>query len=129
MGQSTRKDLQAFAAVFTVDDVAASIAYYRDKLGFRIDFTLGDPPGYAIIERDCVSLHLMPATRAPATRGQSSIYVFAADLDRLYGELLSTSTPIEAAPQDYDYGMREFSVRDPDGNRITFGCEVRPPNS
>jgi hypothetical protein len=26
---------------------------------------------------------------------------------------------------DFDYGMREMSLRDPDGNRITFGQEVK----
>jgi hypothetical protein len=32
---------------------------------------------------------------------------------------------IETAPADYDYGMREMSVRDPDGDRISFGQEVK----
>jgi hypothetical protein len=29
-------------------------------------------------------------------------------------------------PTDFSYGMREMSVRDPDGNRITFGQQVNP---
>ena len=119
------RQLLAFAAVFTVADVARSIAHYVDRLGFRVEFRLGDPPSYAIIERDALSLHLMPVRQAPETLGRSSVYVFVADVDALHDELRGRGGPIEVAPADFDYGMREFSVRDPDGNRLTFGCESR----
>ena len=33
--------------------------------------------------------------------------------------------PIEVVPEDFSYGMREMSVRDPDGNRVTFGEEIK----
>ena len=116
--------LNAFAAVFTVADVAASLGFYLGRLGFREHFRLGDPPSYAIVERDAVSLHLMPASEAPESRGRSSIYVFVADVDRLHGELQALGCPIEVPPTDFFYGMREMSVRDPAGNRITFGQEA-----
>jgi len=119
--------LQAFATVFTITDIGQSLAWYVERLGFGEHFRLGDPPSYAIIERDCVSLHLMPSHRQPAALGQSSIYVFAADVDALHAELLARDCPVEKAPEDYDYGMREFSVLDPDGNRITFGQESKAP--
>ena len=123
MAPSVRLD--AFAAVFTVGDVAASLGFYLGRLGFRERFRLGDPPSYAIVERDVASLHLMPASEAPETRGRSSIYVFVAEVDRLHAELQALGCPIEAPPTDFFYGMREMSVRDPDGNRITFGQEAK----
>ena len=118
------RQLLAFAAVFTVADVAASVAHYVERLGFRVEFRLGDPPSYAIIERDALSLHLMPVRQAPKTLGRSSVYVFVADVDALHDELRQRGGPIEVAPEDFDYGMREMSVRDPDGNRLTFGREI-----
>ena len=33
--------------VLTVSDIAASLAYYRDKLGFDIAFEYGNPTSYA----------------------------------------------------------------------------------
>jgi predicted enzyme related to lactoylglutathione lyase len=117
--------LTAFAAVFTVSDVATAHRFYLDRLGFRSEFTLGEPMTYAIIERDTVQLHLMPVARAPEALGRSSIYVFAAGVDALHQELKGRGCAIEVPPQDFDYGMRETSVRDPDGNRITFGEEVK----
>jgi catechol 2,3-dioxygenase-like lactoylglutathione lyase family enzyme len=117
--------LQAFAAVFTVGDVGRSLPFFCDRLGFREHFRLGDPVSYAIVERDAVSIHLMPASDSPETLGHSSIYVFAADVDALHAELQALGCAIEVPPADFVYGMREMSVRDPDGNRITFGQEVR----
>jgi uncharacterized glyoxalase superfamily protein PhnB len=118
--------LNAFAAVFTVGDVAASLGFLLGRLGFREHFRLGDPPSYAIVERDAVSIHLMPASEAPETCGCSSVYVFVTDVDRLHAELQGLGCPIEAPPADFFYGMREMSVRDPDGNRITFGQPASP---
>jgi uncharacterized glyoxalase superfamily protein PhnB len=88
---------------------------------------MGEPPTYAIVERESVSLHLMPASQDPAGLGRSSIYVYVDDADALHAGLVAMGCPIEIAPEDFFYGMRETSVRDPDGNRITFGAEVRPP--
>jgi catechol 2,3-dioxygenase-like lactoylglutathione lyase family enzyme len=119
--------LTAFAAVFTVAEVAASLRFFVDRLGFKVDFQMDDPPSYAIIERDAVSLHLMPASQEARGLGRSSIYVFVAGVDALHGELKSRGCPIESAPEDYFYGMREMSVRDPDGNRVTFGQEIKKP--
>jgi uncharacterized glyoxalase superfamily protein PhnB len=52
--------------------------------------------------------------------------VFVTDIDRLHSELQDLGSPIEVPPTDFSYGMREMSVRDPDGNRITFGQQVNP---
>ncbi|KAF0136031.1 MAG: hypothetical protein FD152_1142 [Xanthobacteraceae bacterium] len=119
--------LTGFSAVFTVRDVATSLAFYTDRLGFAVQFRMGEPPTYAIIEREAVSLHLMPASQDPAGLGTSSIYVYVDDVDALHAGLVAMGCPIEIAPEDYSYGMRETSVRDPDGNRFTFGAEVEPP--
>ena len=120
--------ITAFAAVFAVENVPASLAFYRDRLGFTARFTLGDPPSYAIIERGPIELHLMPPgdkdRQGGQPAGQSSIYAYSTGLDRLHAALLAQGCPIEVPPQDFPYGMREFSVRDPDGNRVTFGQEI-----
>lgn len=125
MTNSGTRNLVVFAAVFAVADCGRSLAFYVDRLGFRVHFQMGDPIDYAIVERDAVSIHLMPAPKGDAAAvGRSSIYVFAADVDTLHNELRAAGCGIEVAPTDLSYGMREMSVRDLDGNRITFGQEV-----
>jgi len=117
--------LVAFSAVLTVSDVGRSLQFFLDRLGFLEHFRMGDPISYAIAERDAVSVQLMPASRSPESLGRSTIYVFALDIDELHDELRGRGCEIEVAPVDLFYGMREMSVRDPDGNRITFGQEIR----
>jgi catechol 2,3-dioxygenase-like lactoylglutathione lyase family enzyme len=115
------------SAVFAVTDVAASLAYYRDRLGFEVLWQDAEPPRYAVVWRDAVSLHLQAASRSPdaqAACGRSAIYVFADSVDRLHGEIVAAGGTIEVPPTDFFYGMREMSVRDLDGNRITYGQEV-----
>jgi uncharacterized glyoxalase superfamily protein PhnB len=116
--------LRGFSSVFTVRDVAASLVFYGERLGFVTEFAMGDPPTYAIVERETVSLHLMPISQDPRALGFSSIYVYTHDVDGLHAELVGRGCPIEIAPKDLAYGMREMAVRDTDGNRITFGQDI-----
>ena len=119
--------LRGFSSVFTVKDVGQSLSFYVDKLGFVIQFKMGEPPNYAIIEcEETVSLHLMPESQDASALGLSSIYVYAVDVDVLHAEFVAKGCPIEMEPEDLVYGMREMSVRDPDGNRITFGQDIGP---
>jgi uncharacterized glyoxalase superfamily protein PhnB len=117
--------LNAFSAVFTVSNVGGALDFLVERLGFVEQFRMGDPATYAIADRDAVSIQLMPAERGPETLGHGRIYVFATDVAALHAELTGRGCPIEMAPADLPYGMREMAVRDPDGNRITFGQEIK----
>jgi len=68
--------------------MSRSLTFFMDKLGFRVEFRMGDPMECAIIERDIVSLHLTSASRDTSAFGQARIYNFAAGVDALHGELL-----------------------------------------
>ncbi len=116
--------LSGFAAVFTVTEVAAALAFYRDRLGFSVGFVMGEPADYAMVQRDSVCLHLMPAAWGKGGAGASSVYVFTPAVDALHAELLGRGATVALGPQDEPYGMREFQLRDPDGNALTFGQAV-----
>ena len=44
--------LTASAPVLLVKDVVAGANYYRDKMGFSYDRFWGEPPSFAILQRD-----------------------------------------------------------------------------
>lgn len=114
------------ATIFTVRDLAASVAHYRDVLGFAVAFQYGEPTYYACLCRDAVSLHLRAAGRnARWTVGTGAIAVFVDDVDALHAEVAARGANVLKPPQDYAYGMRDFDVADPDGNQLTFGMESR----
>jgi uncharacterized glyoxalase superfamily protein PhnB len=114
------------AAIFTVRDIAASLAYYRDALGFDITFQYGEPVFYACLCRDAVALHLRAARAPDWISGHGALCIFVADVDAVHAELAGRGARIIAPPQDYDYGMRDFDVADLDGNQLTFGMESKP---
>ncbi len=121
------KLLSHAATVLHVKDLAASLSFYQDKLGFTVTFQWQEPPTYAILKRDeAVQIHLSQREGAEIQKELSgtSIYIFAYDVDALYQEFLDKDVAIEIPIANQDYGMRDFDVRDPDGNQLTFGMEA-----
>jgi uncharacterized glyoxalase superfamily protein PhnB len=45
-------------------------------------------------------------------------------VDSLYADVIARGADIPKPPQDYDYGMRDFLLYDPDGNQLTFGMST-----
>jgi len=119
------KQFHGCATIFIVNDLARSVAFYRDVLGFNVAFSYGEPPSYAGVERDDVIIHLFDARRAPRQAGQGGIYIFASDVDAIYREFTSRGGVAMGEPGDRPYGMRDFDVKDPDGNWVSFGCESK----
>ena len=116
------------ATVFIVSDIAKSIEYYRDALGFEVTFQYGKPTFYACLCRDEIDLHLLAAHETEQLPGHGGICVFVTDVDGVYAELAGRGAKVLKPPQNYDYGMRDFDVVDPDGNHLTFGMESHPPS-
>jgi len=98
------------------DDVAASVAYYRDVLGFSVNYEQAD---IAVMDRDAVRVLLIVRTERHA--GIASAYVYVRDADALHGELREKGARILGEPENHPWGLRDFRVFDPDDNQITFG--------
>jgi predicted enzyme related to lactoylglutathione lyase len=113
------------ATVFVVEDVIRSVEHYRAVLGFRTEFTYGEPTFYAGVERDGVVIHLQAAAGSKRQPGQGAVNVFVTDVDALYAELKSRGARVLNEPRDYPYGMRDFDIHDLDGNQLCFGMESK----
>jgi catechol 2,3-dioxygenase-like lactoylglutathione lyase family enzyme len=98
-------------------DLRRSIDFYVDMLGFRLGFNAGSFGG---VRRDAIEIHFFrAATIAPGDR--SGCRVEVTDIRRLYSEfrekgVVAPDGDIAAQP----WGTTEFTVRDPDGNALTF---------
>ena len=123
--QPSGSTLCAAATVFVVQDVLRSVEYYRDVLGFRTEFTYGEPTFYAGVERDSVIIHLQAASQTKRLPGHGSVNIFVTDVDAIYEELKSGGARTLNEPKDYPYGMRDFNVNDLDGNDLCFGMESK----
>lgn len=95
-------------------DVAAAVAYYGDVLGFHIDYQQHD---LGVMYRDDVTVLLVPRGQ-PATFGAAEFYI--RDADALYRELAGRGAAVQGEPVSHPWGLRDFVVLDPDGNRLVF---------
>ena len=109
--------------IFSVSDLSKSIEFYTETLGFQLDFIYGEPQFYAGLFKDSVELHLVSKNlRQPV--GSGNLSILTNEVDDLYQKLLNSKVEILVPPDDRDYGLRDFSCRDLDGNIIVFGTDI-----
>jgi catechol 2,3-dioxygenase-like lactoylglutathione lyase family enzyme len=107
--------------IFNVRSLAASQRYYRDVLGFKVDWEYGDPPDFGSVSRADAVLFL--AEGYQGTPGAWTM-IFTQDVDRLHGEYARKRALIRMPPKDMPWRMREMHVSDLDGNVIRFGTGI-----
>lgn len=110
------------ATVLAVNNVSKSIEFYTEKLGFRLSFSWSDPPTYAVLVRGGVSIHLTERADdlIPSTE-HCVLYIFVFDVEAVYQQCVADGVEIINIPQERDYQMKDFDIRDPDGYIISFG--------
>lgn len=99
-----------------LDDVAAGVSHYRDVLGFSVNYQQND---IGVMDRDKARILLI--ARTPQHKGIGSCYLYVADADALHAELVGKGANVQGEPISRPWGLREFTVLDPEGNRLTFG--------
>jgi len=114
--------VEAVVPTFFVQDVRKSVEWYLRVLGFRVAF---DADGYAGVTLGPATIHLAQIERPPpgGLRYKGGCYLrVAAGVDEYIGRIQAAGQPLTAALKDHpEYGMREATVRDPDGNDIYIG--------
>lgn len=120
--RNERMAVRDVAPILATSDVRRALAHYA-ALGFDVEEWEGG--GYGFMERDGTQLHIgEPEGFDPATN-TVSIYLDVRDADALHAEWSTAGEAGEfIAPFDTDYGMREGSHTDPDGNVLRFGAPL-----
>ena len=112
--------------VLYVRDVTAAAEFWRDKLGFEIDFLHGAPPFYGAVSRDGACLHLKfvhAEVFGPGRvedEGLIMAYVPTRNLKVLIAEFQARAVRFSQPPTKQAWGGTDVHVLDPDGNRIAF---------
>jgi catechol 2,3-dioxygenase-like lactoylglutathione lyase family enzyme len=107
---------------FSVRDMNAALAFYTAKLGFKVSFKNGAV--FAIVSRDGIEISLAVDRSGTAT-GKGACYLKVTGVDALHEELLGQGVAMAHPLKTESYGMREFMVKDPDGNGLNFGEPVK----
>ncbi|MBL8517494.1 MAG: VOC family protein [Betaproteobacteria bacterium] len=118
-------ELTHLRSVLAVRQLTMSVAFYRDSLGFTLEF---ETPGWAFMSRGAFAVMLgeCPDEMPAGDTGDHSYfaYVNVTDIDTLYAEYQSKGVPMIQPLAEKPWGMREFGVLTPDGHRIMFGEEL-----
>ncbi len=64
----------------------------------------------------------------PLRPGTFGAYVVADDIDSLHERVAAAGAEITSPPHDTDYGSRDFAIKDPEGNRWSFGTYRGEPS-
>jgi catechol 2,3-dioxygenase-like lactoylglutathione lyase family enzyme len=121
--------------VFFVRDVATSVEFYRDVLGFELrhffDYSEGkqveqwtreEPPIWALMAAGTQTFALHRAADPSAlVIGGMRHYFLVDDVDRHYERVRAAGGQV--GPLTDKPWMKLFSIRDPDGHEIFFGKE------
>ncbi len=114
----------------------ASLAFYRDTLGFEVRNDVGrgemrwitvgaaSQPGTSIVlhppaANPGVTDEERNTVREMMAKGTYGILTFAAsDLDEVFAQLVERGAEVVQEPTDQPYGIRDCAFRDPAGNMI-----------
>jgi uncharacterized glyoxalase superfamily protein PhnB len=110
--------------ILTVKNPLQAKAFYVNKLGFKVSFEWGDPISYLGLERDDVSIHLIGSNISRQEAGTGNISIITNEVDNYFSQCKSNGVEIIIEPADREYGLRDFGLKDMDGNVLNFGCDV-----
>jgi catechol 2,3-dioxygenase-like lactoylglutathione lyase family enzyme len=119
--------LKGAMPVVFVSNVQTSAAFFRDKLGFAIDFLHGQPPFYASVSRGAARLHLRfvhEPVITPGVReredGLLSAFLDVDNIKGLFAEYKAAGVDFAHPLREEPWGGSAFTVLDPDGNCLCF---------
>jgi catechol 2,3-dioxygenase-like lactoylglutathione lyase family enzyme len=105
--------------VFRVSDLQASINYYVNALGFKVDWQHED--FFASVSRDRCGIFLSVGDQGhPGTW----VWIGVGNIEMVCDELRKKGANIRHPPTNYPWAL-EMQVEDPDGNVLRIGSEQR----
>ena len=103
-----------------VSDIPAAIEFYTQKLGFAAGFVWGDPPEMAGMNFGSVSIHLYKGEP-----NGNAVYFVVEDADELNAFHQANGVEVVSGLADQLYELRDYAVKDPWGNRLSFGHYIQ----
>ena len=113
--------------VLAVKDPITSFNYYIKKLGFD---PAGEPADdYAAVSIQGYEIHFHRTSKESKSGSEEPVYIggvyfTVSDPDAYFSSIEKNGINIHYPPQDRPYGMRDFSIIDPDGYSLCFGKSI-----
>ena len=103
--------------VFRVTDVAASVAYYTQALGFEVRFQWSDD--FACVARGHCQIFL---TGDNQSQPRMWVWIGVQDVRALHSQYATSGARVRNPPNNFEWGL-EMQVEDLDGNVLRIGSD------
>ena len=120
-----RLDTRAVILSLTAKDLKRSVAWYRDVLGFTVDYEMDrdGKPSSAAVRSGAAKIFLNQDDGAKGwerTKGEGFAITFETvqDVDAIAAHIKAQGWTLAKEPADMPWGVRMLRVVDPDGFRI-----------
>jgi len=116
--------LLSLAPLLWTRDIDVTIKFYRDLLEFQCANRM---EGWAALKRDQVELMVsLPNAHESFDKigFTGSFYFRCDDVDAIWNRVKDRAAVVYPV-EDFEYGMREFAIRDNNGYILQFGQELR----
>ncbi|MBA7561763.1 hypothetical protein ES708_03405 [subsurface metagenome] len=118
----------AISPTLAVRNMKQTIEFYKNSLGFKVGMTFpnADDPECADLSKDGMVLMFIPAENAGIGSEEKlgigvNLYMnINGDIDEYYNELKNRKVRIAVEIKDEPYGIRDFTVEDIEGYKLTF---------
>jgi catechol 2,3-dioxygenase-like lactoylglutathione lyase family enzyme len=117
MSEGSKNNFHPAVPVLRVKDVQASIAYYRDVLGFEVRWGAGED--FACLERGKCTLFL---TDDKQSQPRMWVWIGVGDVRALHQRYVTSGAKIRNPPNNFEWTL-EMQVEDLDGNVLRMGSE------
>jgi catechol 2,3-dioxygenase-like lactoylglutathione lyase family enzyme len=104
--------------ILRVKSVSASIDYYVQKLGFRLDW---QTPLFCSVSRDRCHIFLSQGDQG---NPGAWVWIGVEDAEALFSEYQITNAKIRHPPANYEWAL-EMQVEDLDGNVLRLGSDPK----
>ncbi len=122
-------NLHGVQPVLLVGSIERALEFYESVLGFERDFLDTGPPAHARVrssdECEAGPVRLRLQEHLSAEGHWSLLYIHVGNsLDALFENYQTSGVEVIFEPKDQPWNLREFSIGDPDGNRLIFAKSI-----
>ncbi len=128
---SVKTTLDSATTMLIVKDVKKTAEFYRDRLGFKIEFVVEEGTPFASVWRDGykVFFESYPDYNEDyedfeKVAVKCGVYFMVDDVDLLYEEFRDRGAEFVWTPQNQEYGNRDMKLLDNNGYQLLFATDL-----
>lgn len=106
------------SAVFYTNNIEKVIPFYRDVLGFEVEY-IQEGRFVSFIFPNGAKLGIKQKVEDREISGAQTVFISVDDIEKLYDNIKSKKLDIAKELVDQDWG-KNFSILDPDKNKVQF---------